>query len=118
MSLRVANLRLGVDADEMELPGRIAAELGLGAADIQHWRILRKSLDARDPDDLAFVYAAEVQVPDEPGVLEHWADRTRPVQVARFEEDPFVMPPNGSTPLEHRPVVIGSGPAGLAAAYF
>src|SRR6202030_4022688 len=28
------------------------------------------------------------------------------------------MPPSGSVPLEHRPVVIGSGPAGLVAGYF
>src|SRR5215212_7559116 len=118
MSLRVANLRLGVDADEAELPERIAAELGVAAGEIRHWRILRKSLDARDPDDLSFVYSAEVTLPDEPGVLDHWPDRQTPVQVTPFEEEPFVIPPKGATPLDHRPIVIGSGPAGLAAAYF
>jgi uncharacterized FAD-dependent dehydrogenase len=33
-------------------------------------------------------------------------------------ESPFVMPPAGSRPLAQRPVVIGSGPGGLVAAYF
>ena len=40
------------------------------------------------------------------------------VRVEHFAEEPFVLPPPGTTPLEHRPVVVGSGPAGLVAAYF
>jgi len=118
MSLRVSNVRLGVDTDEAELPARLAAELGISPDDLQRWRILRKSLDARDPDDLAFVYAAEVTLPDEGAVLGHWPNRPTSVQVSSFEEEPFALPLLGTTPLEHRPIVIGSGPAGLAAAYF
>jgi uncharacterized FAD-dependent dehydrogenase len=59
--LRVSNLRLGVDADERELPRYIAGALGVGEGDLKRWRILRKSLDARDADDLAFVYATEIE---------------------------------------------------------
>jgi uncharacterized FAD-dependent dehydrogenase len=40
------------------------------------------------------------------------------VRVERFSEEPFVLPAPGAEPLPHRPVVVGSGPAGLAAAYF
>src|SRR6202008_99990 len=38
------------------------------------------------------------------------------VQADRYAEEPFVLPPPGAEPLPHRPVVVGSGPAGLAAA--
>src|SRR5262249_31322869 len=41
-----------------------------------------------------------------------------PVQIERFYEPPFEMPEQGDAPLTHRPVVIGSGPGGLVAAYF
>src|SRR5262249_25166778 len=40
------------------------------------------------------------------------------VRIDRYHEEPFAMPPPGSAPLEHRPVVVGSGPGGLVAAYF
>jgi uncharacterized FAD-dependent dehydrogenase len=35
-----------------------------------------------------------------------------------YDEPPFAMPPPGGRPLRERPVVIGSGPGGLAAGYF
>jgi uncharacterized FAD-dependent dehydrogenase len=116
MTLRISGVRLGVDEPEAELPERLAAILGVHRGDLLRWRILRKSLDARDKDALQFVYAAEAAVPDEEKRLAARAGRS--VQVDRYEEEPFVAPPPGTRPLPHRPVVIGSGPAGLAAAWF
>jgi uncharacterized FAD-dependent dehydrogenase len=39
-------------------------------------------------------------------------------QVERHTEPPFEMPESGSSPLPHRPMVVGSGPGGLVCAYF
>jgi uncharacterized FAD-dependent dehydrogenase len=45
--------------------------------------------------------------------------RARPeVRVELYQEPPFRMPEPGTRELEHRPVVIGSGPAGLVGGYF
>src|SRR5205814_6370725 len=52
-----------------------------------------------------------------PAVVSRAAARP-PVRVALHAEEPFVMPPPGTAPLAERPVVIGSGPGGLVAAYF
>ncbi|HQR06949.1 MAG TPA: NAD(P)-binding protein, partial [Gemmatales bacterium] len=117
MSLKVSNLRLGVDSDERELPQQLARALGVLEGDLLHWRILRKSLDARDPDDLSFVYATEVSVADETGLFAQQRNRAG-LQIAAYEPDAFEFPPPGNNPLPHRPVIIGSGPAGIAAAYF
>ena len=46
------------------------------------------------------------------------ANRAPNIGIDRYEEPPFEMPTPGSEPLQHPPVVVGSGPAGLAAAYF
>ena len=94
--------------------------LGLDAAEVRQWRILRKSLDARDASALRFVYTAEVRLPyDEERLAELARRRSRSeVRVDLFEEQPFVLPPPGTEPLTERPVVIGSGPGGLVAAYF
>jgi uncharacterized FAD-dependent dehydrogenase len=40
------------------------------------------------------------------------------VQIELYNEPPFSMPDPGSTPLPHRPVIVGSGPGGLVCAYF
>src|SRR4051794_34592455 len=117
MPLRVSNLRLSVDAPESALPDRLARAVGVPVSELRGWRILRKALDLRDKHDLRFVYNAEILVPeeDEPRILKRAAHSSPPVEA--YREPPFDMPAPGSEPLRHRPVVIGSGPGGLLAAY-
>jgi hypothetical protein len=83
------------------------------------WRILRKSLDARDKSALQFVYSAEVTLPeDEAAVAVRARSTAHPVaRIDLYHEAPFNLPPPGLRPLPHRPVVVGSGPGGLVAAY-
>src|SRR5262245_6904445 len=120
MSLRVANLRLSVDAPESDLSKSLARAVGVSTPDVRGYRILRKALDLRDKRDLRFVYTAEVSLPPdaEAAVLKRAARGGHAAQVEEFNDPPFAMPEPGSAPLRHRPVVVGSGPGGLAAAYF
>jgi uncharacterized FAD-dependent dehydrogenase len=120
MPIRVSDLRLRFDEPETELPARLARTLGVAPEALRRWRILRKSLDARNADALQFVYAAEVSLPEDEEQVVQKA-RRRPGGAARvdlYQEPPFDMPPPGAQPLPHRPVVIGSGPAGLVGGYF
>lgn len=119
MPIRVSNLRLSIDETESALVERLASVLNVRRGDIAGWRMLRKSLDTRDKRDPAFVYSAEVQVPaDERQVVESARRRARGASVELYDEPPFELPRPGERPLDSRPVVIGSGPAGLAAAVF
>jgi uncharacterized FAD-dependent dehydrogenase len=123
MSIRISNIRLGLDEPETALPEYLARALAIRANALSHWRILRKSLDARDKSDLQFVYTAEVTVPEDEARLVELAHRTdtrgrRETRIELHQEPPFEMPTAGDRPLAHRPVVIGSGPAGLVAAFF
>src|SRR3954464_13174411 len=114
MSIRVSNLRLALDEPEAALPARLARVLGLDPSMLASWRILRKSLDARVKDAMHFVYTAEVQLPEEePEVVTKAARRRGEIRVELHEEPRFAAPPAGTAPLRHRPVVIGSAPAGL-----
>ena len=115
MPLRINNIRLGVDQPEGSLPEALARTLGVLPADLRRWRILRKSLDARSRDDLMFVYSAAVELgEDEQRVFENRRDpRVESYEPARFDE-----PGSGPERLSRRPVVVGSGPAGLLAAYY
>jgi len=117
MALRVSNLRLPIDEPDEKLPLHLARALGVPAAELRGWRIIRKALDVRDKRHLRFVYNFEVDLPDEDKV----AAKHRPHPLAQIEahtEPPFSMPNPGSVPLKERPVVVGSGPGGLVCAYF
>src|SRR5947199_5575635 len=107
MALRVSNIRLGVDEPESALSGRLSKLIGL-PAEAFDWRILRKSLDARDKDRLQFVYHAEVRLPqDETRVLGRaWRHVHGPAQIEPFHEPPFEIPVAGSARLDHRPVIV------------
>ncbi len=119
MSIRLSNIRLGIDEAEPSLVSRAARALDVRPDDIDRWRILRKSLDVRDKSDVTFVYSLEVALRDHEGRLVERAMRKRNgIAVESYSEPPFEMPAAGSEPLEHRPVIVGSGPAGVFAAYF
>ncbi|MBC8352773.1 MAG: NAD(P)-binding protein [Planctomycetes bacterium] len=115
MPIRLTNLRMPVEQPEAELPIRIARRLKLPLEEILRWRILRKSLDARSRDDLKFVYSAIVDLQDEPACLKRLLmDR----DIAIYQPDGFDDPEPGKPPLLSRPVIVGSGPAGLLAGYY
>jgi uncharacterized FAD-dependent dehydrogenase len=118
MPIRVTNLRLPIEEPEGALRTHLGRVLGVDESSIRSWRLLRKSLDLRDKQALGFVYSAEVWAPDdEPGIVARAAGRS-PAHVELYTDEPFQIPSPGPLPLRHRPVVIGSGPAGLVAAYF
>ncbi|MCX7395734.1 MAG: NAD(P)-binding protein [Planctomycetales bacterium] len=117
MSLRVSNLRLSISMPETEIPVFLAQQLGVPAELLLRWRILKKSLDSRSPSELQFVYTVLVDLP--PDVQQSASVRRRMVgDVQPFELPLFDDPAPGSTPMAERPVVVGSGPAGLLAAYY
>jgi uncharacterized FAD-dependent dehydrogenase len=118
MSIRVSNLRLGLDEPEAALGAHLARVLGLAPAALSRWRILRKSLDARAKDALHFVYSAEVEADDEARLIALARRRQRDVRIEQFVEPELRLPAPGLEPLRQRPVIVGSGPAGLVAGYF
>lgn len=115
MPLKVSNIQVSVDQPEDTLPEAIARALGVRPHDLTRWRILRKSLDARSRDDLKFVYAAVVELPQEEQRI---ARLQRDPRIERYEPASFEDPAHGHEPLPDRPVVVGSGPAGLLAGLY
>lgn len=115
MPLRITNLELPVEEPESALREEITQSLGIRDDDLQSWRVLHKSLDARKRDRLKFVYSVIADVADEDSRRDELAGRKN---VDAFQPAVFDDPPPGTEPLDERPVVIGSGPAGLLAGYY
>jgi uncharacterized protein len=118
MPLKVSNIRLPVEEPETALADAIARRVGVKSDQLTRWRILRKSLDARSPQDLQFVYSAVVDVPDEPQKFAKLQPGSPVDDVQWFSPLRFDEPNPGREPLPERPVVIGSGPAGMLAGYY
>jgi uncharacterized FAD-dependent dehydrogenase len=119
MQYRVTNLRLPVEVPESEISDRFCRQLGIRADDLAAWKILRKSLDARQKSQLEFVYTVQLSLPESSsGDKSKFRPATSHLKVEPYEPEPFEDPMPGSEPMPYRPVIVGSGPAGLLAGYF
>lgn len=109
--LKLSNVRLPVGEPESRLREYCARSLRIPIDGVRQLRILRKSLDVRNKSRLEYVYTTAVDVEDEPAAL-----RQTRAAVIPYAPRAFEPPVPGNMPLRHRPVVVGSGPAGLLAA--
>ena len=114
MKLTAANLNMPFNADEATLRLLIAAETRLPAESIQNVRPVRRSLDARDKNDIRFIYTAAFEVGDK-DYNKYGSRFSR--NVSKAPEKPAVAEVFGETPQPDPIVVVGAGPAGLFAAH-
>lgn len=122
--LLVENVRLAVDeagADEALLASRVAGELGVAPAAIQELAVVRRALDARRRRDIHWTVHVSLRLADpEARAAALRSGRARlPAPRARDVGDLAILDgvPHGAAPLRAPPVVIGSGPGGLFAAW-
>lgn len=122
--LHVALRDLGVDLDDLKgeaptsidhhLHHRIAARLAVPAADVLGYEIERRSLDARRKPHLRFLYQLSVRVRSGSPVRE--GDGVEVLDLPPIREDGLLHLPRREG-LALNPLVVGTGPAGLMAAY-
>ena len=111
--IRISQIKLPITHTQDDLEHRIRSMLG-GVDRPFTFEILRRSLDARSKEDKHFVYTVDVQIAGEAALLKHSRDN----RIGRAEEVHYHFPQSGTEKLEQPPVVIGSGPAGLFAAWY
>ncbi len=115
MSLKLTNIQIPIEQPEADLINVIAKKLKLPVEEIKSFRILRKSLDARTRMKLRFVYSFVVELKDETDCLKHLKSDS---QIHQYSPFVFDDPMPGKMPLEDRPIIVGSGPAGMLAGYY
>ena len=110
--LRLNNIRVALPMREK--PVDIAArKLRCSPADIQEVTVVRRSVDARRKPRIFFVFTLQVSVKNEKTVLRKFKLDESVRKIEEMKADPIVY---GSERLTHRPIVVGTGPAGLGAA--
>lgn len=107
--IRVNEIKLSVDEDMEVLRDKIAKKLRLNPQEIIDYTIFKESIDARKRNDINFVYIVDVNIQNEETVLRKNKNLQKSPDVRYHDVK------TGDGHLLHRPVVIGTGPAGLFA---
>lgn len=112
MRLRINDIPMTLEAGAKNLREAAAEILCVPPESVLSVDVLRKSLDARRNRPPFFVYAVVVTVPDSIGIPD-----SRDRRIALEADQAFLGTPQ-TRPIRtrKRPVVVGSGPAGLFAA--
>ena len=111
--IRISQLKLEVPHNEKQLTLKIAKQLRIKESDILSYEIRKLSIDARKKPQIYYIYVVDVEVNNEKQILLKIKDAT----IQPVENKPFIFKCSGEKMLSERPVIIGSGPAGLFCAY-
>lgn len=101
-------------SDEINLKQIVSKNLGIRKEDIIDLHIVKKSIDARKKPDIYFIYTLTIQAND---LIENRILKKNKNIQKMVSQNHYQIPPQGKTPMKHRPVIIGFGPAGMFAAY-
>lgn len=110
MPIRLSDIHLTLSEEESLLSSKAAAALKIPEEKILNIKIIKKSLDARKKDRIVFVYTLELELEEEAGIFE----RLKDPKAKLVEKE--VQPSFPRVRTESRPVIVGTGPAGLFAA--
>ncbi len=115
--LLIENIFLNLDESEDCLPDKIAASLNLAQSDLLQCQIFKKSIDARNRSRIRIVYSClcKTSVEYEEEILK----KSHSVSVKPFAtpgENSLTRNVGGKKSFPYRPIVVGTGPAGLFAA--
>ena len=118
-SLRIEEVGLGLNENEILLKAKIAAILNLPEEDILNFKVIKKAIDSRKKSAIIFVYSLDVEVRDSSKIKEfNTRYRVRfqtPYNYELKKIDATLLKSKYFKELK-RPVIIGSGPSGLFAA--
>lgn len=114
---RIQQLKLHMWEDKSDIPHKIIKKIGNRDLILTDVEIIRESIDARDKNDIKFVYTVDFNA----------VTRQRPKEMAKIPLNSktgvslapkltYIEPQSGKENLTNRPVVVGFGPCGMFAA--
>ncbi len=107
--VKVSNIKINIEEDVDVAFRKAIKEAGINSKDVLEKKILKHSIDARHKNDIKKLYTLGFKVSK--------YDKKRKNVVALNKEPSYEFIPKGKEKLEHRPVVVGFGPAGMFCGY-
>lgn len=115
--IRINQLKLDIHHTEADLKAKILKTLRIKEDALLSYMIKKQSIDARKKPTLFYVYAVDVILKNEPAFQKRLRSlKNSNIQIQK-EPVPYKIQVSGTQPLKYRPVVIGTGPAGLFCGY-
>lgn len=108
--LRVSNIKISINDDKSKILKLVLNKLKIKENEIIKYHIFKESIDARKKGKIDFVYTVDVKVKNEEKLLKKGLK-----DVVEVKQHSYLDVKHGSNKINHRPVVVGSGPAGLFA---
>ena len=106
--LRINNIKIPVKHSKEDVLKQAAEILGVRTDEIKEFKITGQSIDARNKSNIIYVYSVDIMIPDEDRFLEN--NNVKKTETFIYKTEKLSNIP------EKRPVVAGSGPAGIFAA--
>ncbi len=114
--IRITQMKLSVSHSKEELTHKISKTLRCQESGFSY-KIVKQSLDCRHKDDKKFVYTVDVTM-NEKKQEEKIIRKVHDKNIMLIKEKKYVFPLPGEEKLEHPPVIVGSGPAGIFCAWY
>lgn len=113
--VQISQIKLQIPHSDQDLREKTAKLLRIRSQEILSMRILKKSLDARKKPQLFYVYTVDVMVKKE----QELKKKAQKLKNVSFHDaiTGYTWQPSGKKIFSHRPVIIGTGPAGLFCGY-
>ncbi len=111
--LKISQIKMPIESDLNQLENRICELLRIDKSKLNDWHIERRSIEARKHENLSYVYTVLVSAKNEKTVL----SKNRKNNISKANNIEYHLPTHGEVNMDERPVIIGSGPAGLFCAY-
>ena len=113
--LKVRQIKIPIECNNKDyILGKISNKLKCRVNDIKSYKITKLSVDARDKNNLLYVYEFDVDVLNENAILNK-NKNSNDICIAYDEKYKYEI--TGNIKLKNRPIVIGSGPCGLLCSY-
>lgn len=112
--LRVRQIKIEVTkSNDENIKKAISKKLKIKENEIINYDIFKQSLDARNKNEIYYVYEVNVNVKNEKEIL----NKNNNVDVFSSPSMKYIFEKKGTNIIEDSLVIVGSGPAGLFAAY-
>ena len=107
--IRVRQIKVNIENDNTNnLLNKISKKLGIDPSSILDYKIVKKSLDARDKRNICYVYEVDINTKCRVKLS---------TDVFEVEEENYSYEVSGNIKLNNRIIIVGAGPAGLFCAY-
>jgi len=110
--IRLRQVKVSLDNRD-NLLKKVANLLHINESDIKEYKIIKESIDARNKGNILLTYEIDVLVDNEEKLLTKYGCN----DIFKTPNEEFVFEITGTKKLNNRPVIVGSGPAGLFCAY-